>query len=215
LPQPTDQRLEAVRALLASLGRARALGLAPDLDPVRGLLPRAWPDPDQEERAALVLADPYLAHTMLWRTLALGWRGNPNHLRPLDRDGRRLAQDLLTFLDQHARLRSGLTNLVDWPGRGLPAQVLLADAGWCDLCGECCCHCGTVPTPPPGVDYPAFFYHLAAGQGLAPQPYCPFLFQTLGRPLFFCGLHPIKPLACRAFDQRDCDRGRPHRAYRS
>jgi hypothetical protein len=35
----------------------------------------------------------------------------------------------------------------------------------------------------------------------------------LGRPLFFCGLHPIKPLACRGFDQDDCQRGRPGRGY--
>lgn len=209
-----DKRLEAIHALLTNLGRARALSLPPDLDPVREFMPRIWPDPDQEERAALVLADPYLAHTMLWRTLALGFRGNPNHLRPLDRDGHRLAEDLLTFLDQHARLRAALADLVDWPGHGLPAAALLQDGEWCDLCGECCCHCGTVPTPPPGVDYPAFFCHLAAGQGLTPQPYCPFLFQTLGRPLFFCGLHPIKPVACRVFGERDCARGRPGRGYR-
>lgn len=210
----TDRRLEATRELLTSLGRARALGLPPDLKPVRKILASVWPDSELRQRAAAALADPYLAHTMLWRTFVLGWRGNPNHLRPLDQDGQRLSTDLLTFLGQHTRLRAGLTGLVDWPRRGLPAEVLLTDADWCDLCGECCCHCGTVPTPPLGVDYPAFFYHLAAGEGLTPQPYCPFLFQSLGRPLFFCGLHPIKPLACRAFDQRDCARGRPHRAYR-
>lgn len=214
MPHQPDHRLEAARQLLTSLGRARALGLPPDLNPVRDLLPRVWPDPGQRERASQVLADPHLAHTMLWRTLALGFRGNPNHLRPLDRDGRRLAEDLLAFLGQHARLRAGLIGRVDWPSQGVPAATLLAEPGWCDLCGECCCHCGTVPTPPPGVDYPAFFYHLAAGEGLSPQPYCPFLFQTLGRPLFFCGLHPIKPVACTAFDRQDCARGRPGRGYR-
>ncbi len=214
MPQQTDHRLQAVHDLLTDLGRARALGLSPDLAPVREVLPRVWPDGGQRERATQVLSDPYLAHTMLWRTLVLGFRGNPNHLRPLDRDGRRLAEDLLVFLGQHARLRAGLVGRVDWPAHGLPAATLLQDGDWCDLCGECCCHCGTVPTPPAGVDYPAFFYHLAAGEGLSPQPYCPFLFQTLGRPLFFCGLHPIKPVACSVFDRQDCARGRPGRGYR-
>jgi hypothetical protein len=64
------------------------------------------------------------------------------------------------------------------------------------------------------VDYPAFFHHALAGETLFPQPFCPFLFQALDRPLFFCGLHPIKPLACQRFDQKDCQLGRAGRGYR-
>jgi hypothetical protein len=148
---------------------------------------------------------------MLWRTLGQGMRGNIHHLRPRDRHGARLAQDLLACLRLHTRLWEDLPARVDWPAAGLKAASLVGDGGWCDLCGQCCCHCGVVPAPPAGVDYPAHWYHVLAGEAVTPQPYCAFLCQALGRPLFFCGLHPVKPRPCRDFDRVACQRGLPTR----
>ncbi len=208
--QPPDPCL----TLLSDLGRERALGGGISLQRARPLAARVWHDSGEVELAVAALCDPYLALTMLWRTLALGLRGNPVHPRPRDPAGPALTADLLAFLRLHLRLRGDLPALVDWPAGGLDHRQLHGDGGWCDLCGECCCHAGTVPTPPPGVEYPAYWYHALAGSTLHPQPFCPFLFQAQGLPMFFCALHPIKPLACGRFGQGDCRRGRPHRGYR-
>lgn len=199
--------------LLEALGRERALGGLIDQGRAEPLAARVWPGPQEAATAARALCDPYLALTMLWRTLALGLRGNPIHPRPRGLPDSRLAQDLLAFLSLHLRIRADLPALVDWPAGGLDHGQLDGDGGWCDLCGECCCHAGTVPSTPEGTRYPAYWYHALSGETLYPQPFCPFLFQARGKPLFFCALHPIKPLACRRFDQADCRRGRPHRGY--
>lgn len=203
--------------LLENLGRARALGQAVTPELAAPLVERLWQAPPERQQALQALGDPYLALTMLWRVLALGLRGNPLHPRPRDQEGQGLARDLLAFLRLHLRIRSDLPALVAWPEDGLDFRELNGDGGWCDLCGQCCCHAGTVPTAPPGVEYPAYWYHALAGSSLYPQPFCPFLFQARELPLFFCGLHPIKPLACSRFDQADCARGlaqrggyRPH-----
>lgn len=197
--------------LLVQAGQTRAAGVLPGHKDMLAAARALWPD--EAEEAAQALVDPYLAATMLWRTLDQGFRGNPNHLRPRDTHGPRLTRDLLILLKLHLRIKNALPGLVDWPQAGQPALDLVGDGGWCDLCGQCCCHCGTVPTPPEDVRYPPWFYHALAGEALHPQPYCPFLFQALERPLFFCGLHPIKPIACRRFDRDDCERGRPGRGY--
>ena len=197
--------------LLSRAGETRASGRLPDPESVLPQAGALWPD--HVDQAVQALIDPYLAATMLWRTLGQGFRGNPNHLRPRDDDGPRLSRDLLAILQLHLRIRCDLAGLVDWPVGGQPAGELVGDGGWCDLCGQCCCHCGTVPTAKPGIDYPAWFYHAIAGEALHPQPYCPFLFQALEEPLFFCALHPIKPIACSRFDRADCERGLPGRGY--
>lgn len=207
--------LTACQDLLTDLGRARALGQSADVAGQADQIQAIWPRIEDQASARAALADPYLALTMLWRTLALGFRGNPRHLRPVDRDGAVLAADLLTMLKNHLRIRRALPDLVSWPAEGQSAGDLVGDGGWCDLCGECCCHNGTVPNPPPGVDYPAFFHHLLAGSGVLPQPFCPFLFQARDRPVFFCAIHPIKPVACSRFGAPDCRRGRPGRSYRA
>lgn len=208
---PRDALLAACLNLLEDLGASRARGGPPAPALASRLAATVWPDPAQAAEAAQALTHPYLALTMLWRTLGQGMRGNPHHLRPRDADGARLAGDLLAILRVHTRLWRDLPGLVSWPAAGVAADSLVGDGGWCDLCGQCCCHCGVVPAPPPGVDYPAYWYHLLAGEAVAAQPFCVFLFQALGRPLFFCGLHPVKPLPCSVFDRADCERGRPGR----
>lgn len=212
-PQEDPTLPAACQALLAQLGRERALGGSIEPQRARPLAALVWSQPQEVEQAVAALCEPYLALTMLWLTLGLGLRGNPHHPRPRQEQGAPLTRDLLAFLRLHLRLRADLPALVDWPPDGLPHQELHGDGGWCDLCGRCCCHGGTVPTPPPGVDYPAYWYHALAGATLLPQPFCPFLFQARGLPMFFCGLHPIKPLACRDFDQNHCRRGRPQRGH--
>ncbi len=205
--------LDRCRDLLTTLGGRRAKGGPPPANLARPLVEAVWPGEPEQRDALAALASPFVALTMLERTLARGFRGNPGHLRPADDQGERLASDLLAFLRLHLRITAELPALVAWPPAGVPAADLAGDGGWCDLCGQCCCHCGTVPTPPDGTDYPPWFHHAIAGDSLWPQPFCPFLFQALGQPRFFCGLHPIKPLACSRFGRADCDRGRPGRGF--
>jgi hypothetical protein len=208
---PDDALLAACLNLLTNLGQRRARGGPPSLEEARALAAAVWPGPAGHEAAAQALSHPYLASTMLWRTLGQGMRGNPHHLRSRDADGGRLAGDLLALLRLHTRLWEDLPARVQWPAGGVAADTLVGDGGWCDLCGQCCCHCGVVPAPPAGVDYPAHWYHILAGEAVAPQPFCAFLFQALGQPLFFCGLHPIKPRPCSDFGRADCERGLPTR----
>ena len=205
---PINPILDRLSGFLKKVAEARTMGAAIDSSWLEAECTELWP---REKGAAVAaLTDPFLAVTMLKRVID-GFRGNPHHLRPLDTDGVRLAADLLTHFRMHLRLRRGLDGLVDWPAYGLPGGDLEGAGGWCDLCGECCVHCGTVPNTPPGVDYPAYFYHAISGGWLSPQFFCPFLFETRDSGLFFCGLHPVKPLSCSRFDLEDCERGRPGR----
>lgn len=201
-------------ALLENLSGLRSEGRCITKEHALCLLAPIWPLPEARLAAAKALSDSFLAVTMLWRTLGQGFRGNPLHPRPRDTNGPRLAADLLAVLRLHLKIRADLPALVAWPASGVAADSLEGDGGWCDLCGHCCCHAGTVSTPPAGVEYPSYFHHALAGETLFPQPYCPFLFQSLERPLFFCGLHPVKPLACRLFDEKDCHRGKKSRGFR-
>jgi hypothetical protein len=202
--------LEAILAFLADLSRQREEGRLPRPGQVARAACAWWPE---VEAGALgrALGHPLAPVTMLWRVLGQGVRGNPLHPRRRDRDGVRLAQDLAGWAKLFNRIMTDLPARVPWPSDGVPASSLEGDGGWCDLCGLCCAHAGTAPHPPDGVEYPAYWYHALAGQTLWPQPFCPFLFQTTERVNFFCGLHPIKPLACRRFDQADCQRGLPNR----
>lgn len=208
-----DVLLAACAELLTTLSAIRSAGGPPPAAQATPLVEAVWAEPAQRTDALKALASPYLPLNMLESTLVRGFRGNPNHLRPRDENGPRLASDLLAFFRLHLRIMAALPTLVDLPPGGVPANDLHGDGGWCDLCGQCCCHCGTVSTAPDTVRYPPWFYHAIAGEPLWPQPFCPFLAQTLSQPRFFCAIHPIKPLACSRFDQADCQRGRPGRGY--
>ena len=210
-----DKIISPCLSLLQKLAGLRADGRTVSTEKVLSLLGPVWPFPEARLAAARALSDPFLAVTMLWRTLGQGFRGNPLHPRPRDTGGPRLAAALLAILRLHLKIRTDLPALVAWPETGVAADSLAGDGGWCDLCGQCCCHAGTVPTPPAGVDYPPYFHHALAGETAYPQPYCPFLFQTNDRTLFFCGLHPLKPLACRRFAETDCRKGRGGRGFRA
>lgn len=204
-----DDRLAALQGLLRQAAQARLSGgpREPDLE----LISLAWSDESDRQTAAQALADPYLAVGLLVQTLINGFRGNPLHRRPLDDDPDRLADDLAAIFRLHLRLRAELPGRVDWPEDGVSGLGIVGDGGWCDLCGRCCCHMGTVPHPPPGVDYPAWWYHALAGETIDCQPLCPFLFQARDAEVYLCSIHPIKPQACRNFDRADCERGRGFR----
>lgn len=203
-------------ALLSELAELRAAGRLPGAAQARAWCAALGLEPGDNEAVAQALMDPYLPAGMLHQVLVQGFRGNPLHPRPRDADDQRLASDLTAYLrlfprlrrDQDARPELGL------PPGGLASTDLVGDGGWCDLCGQCCAHGGTAPNSPPGVDYPPYWYYALAGETLYPQPFCPFLVQTVDIPSFFCAIHPIKPLACSRFDRADCDRGRPHRGIR-
>jgi hypothetical protein len=192
--------------LLIDLGLARTKS-KPDYRLFSGQVRAIWPETFEADTILEGIQSPYVAWTMLYRTLARGFRGNPLHPRPLDQDMPKLRADILAFVKLHLRIQKHLPKLIPWPKQGLDADQLIGDGGWCDLCGQCCCHAGTVPHPPKGIDYPPFFHYALAGETLYPQPFCPFLFQAMGQPAFFCGLHPIKPVACSRFDKSDCERG--------
>ncbi|MBW2247920.1 MAG: YkgJ family cysteine cluster protein [Deltaproteobacteria bacterium] len=82
----------------------------------------------------------------------------------------------------------------------------LPSGHWCNLCGVCCQIGGILPDPPTGVVYPDHWVGLLSGDTLENQQLCPFLFQYLGEPRFFCAIHNIKPVTCRVFDREDCRR---------
>lgn len=211
MPRNQDRPGSEALELLAELSQLRLLGRTLDQPRLEKACAGLWPEPAEQDLALRALQDPFLALTMLWRTLGQGFRGNPLHPRPHPSQGQRLIQDLMAFFRLHLRLRGDLAGRVDWPQAGVPASALRGSGGWCDLCGECCAHAGTVPTPPTGITYPPYWYHALAGHTLYPQPFCPFLFQSRQGAVFFCSIHPIKPLACRDFDATDCQRGRPGR----
>ncbi|MCB2188176.1 MAG: hypothetical protein KQJ78_17290 [Deltaproteobacteria bacterium] len=210
---PGDELLALAREFLAAVGPARAAGAPLEPSAFAAWPARLWPgDPAAQvaaqDAARAGLADPYLPWTRLWEVLALGHRGNPLHPRPRDTQGPRLVRDLAAYLTLFRRLRADLTGPLALPARGLAFGELAPDeGGWCDFCGRCCCHAGTVPTPPPGVRYPGWWYAALAGETLFPQPFCPFLLQTRDRPAYFCAIHPVKPVACRSFGPRLCATG--------
>ncbi len=87
----------------------------------------------------------------------------------------------------------------------LDAQKHTLPSGqWCTLCGVCCQIGGVPPAPPAGIRYPDHWYTYLAGGAMDNQQLCPFLFQYFGEPFFFCGIHHVKPMGCRSFDEEDC-----------
>jgi len=83
-------------------------------------------------------------------------------------------------------------------------RYALPNDQWCSFCGICCQVGGVPATAPAGILYPDHWLRYLAGDGMVNQQSCPFLFQLLGEPLFFCSIHSIKPLSCRAFGEEDC-----------
>jgi hypothetical protein len=75
---------------------------------------------------------------------------------------------------------------------------------WCRMCGTCCQIGGIPPGPPPGICYPDRWHSFLSGLAVDNQQLCPFLFQYFGESFYFCGIHHIKPTACRTFDHQDC-----------
>lgn len=156
-----------------------------------------------------VLVDPYFPLTMLTQTVFADVTGmrfyinkNRSDLEPI------LARELLEWTKAFHRIRQDIQNFFDFrtitcipvDGKRHP----LPDGHWCTLCGVCCQIGGVPPNPPPGITYPDHWYTLLSGKTLENQQLCPFLFQYFGEPIFFCGIHNVKPLACRQFDQKDC-----------
>jgi Fe-S-cluster containining protein len=46
------------------------------------------------------------------------------------------------------------------------------------------------------------------------QKYCPFLFELPGKALYFCAIHNVKPMTCRAYTLEECLKSHPDMARR-
>jgi hypothetical protein len=155
------------------------------------------------------LVDPYFPLGMLSQTLfadVVGMRFFINKRRPdLERG---LTSEFAEWAAAFVRIRRDIQALFDpetitcIPINGIRHR--LPSGQWCNLCGVCCQIGGVPPEPPPGILYPPHWYGFLAGETVANQQLCPFLFQHFGEPHFFCAIHHIKPIACRQFGLEDC-----------
>jgi hypothetical protein len=153
------------------------------------------------------LQDPFFPLTLFCRY----------HLRPRAEgrvDVARAAQDLGHLAGMFLKIRRDIDRCFD------QARVTCLDLGgdalqeivrdsWCSLCGECCHLAGTVPDPPKPLRYPGYWYRYIAGDGPLLQRFCPFLFELPPKRLFFCSIHEVKPLTCRAYGRDNCEEKHP------
>jgi hypothetical protein len=157
------------------------------------------------------LSDPYFPIGMLEQTIfadVVGMRFFINKKRwdiePV------LARELVEFASVFLKIRHDIQILFDpititcIPLDGIRHH--LPSDQWCNLCGVCCQIGGLPPDPPAEIVYPDHWFSFLSGETLKNQQLCPFLFQYFGEPRFFCAIHNIKPLTCRAFDLKDCRR---------
>jgi hypothetical protein len=80
-----------------------------------------------------------------------------------------------------------------------------ANAAYCDHCGACCEIASGLPEFPREVPIPSHWQHVF-GQGLGRwHRFCPFLWEDRLTGHSLCAIHPWRPLACRAFEQEECD----------
>jgi hypothetical protein len=157
------------------------------------------------------LPDPYFPLGMIEQTIfadVVGMRFFINKRRP-DLEPI-LCRELVEWASAFLKIRQDIQTLFD-PNTVTCIPVdgtrhRLPSGQWCNLCGVCCQIGGIPPDPPSGVVYPDHWSGLLSGEALENQQVCPFLFQHFGEPYFFCAIHNIKPLTCRAFDRKDCRR---------
>lgn len=176
------------------------------------LLHRLLSRPDVADHAPILkaaLLDPYFPLGMLERTLFAHVTGmrfyidkDRPELQPL------LVRDLVEFAEAFLRIREDFSTIfshtplpaLPWDGcsPGPPPGQ------WCRMCGTCCQIGGVPAVAPQRVIYPGHWKEFLEGTRLANQQLCPFLFQSPGTAVHFCSIHPIKPVACSAFDAEDC-----------
>lgn len=198
-----------VRAAHRAGETSALLGKSPWMDPFLDRL-LSWPGAAPYApilKAALL--DPYFPLGMLERTLfahVTGMRFYLNKdrpdLQPL------LVRDLVEFAGAFLQIRKDLAVLC----RRMPLLSPPLDGRtheqpseqWCRMCGTCCQIGGVPAVAPQGMSYPPHWRELLEGTRLTNQQLCPFLFQSPGSAHHFCSIHPIKPIACRAFDAEDC-----------
>jgi len=119
------------------------------------------------------------------------------------------ARDLFTLGSMFLRIRKDIdryfgNHAVTCVNLNGDAFQRLPSGQWCSFCGECCELPGTVPDPPDSVTYPGYWYAYIAGDGPMVQRFCPFLFELPPQSRYFCSIHSIKPLTCRAYGEEQC-----------
>ena len=202
--------------LFRSFARARQRQLnecaSKEQNSVNGLLDQMLCRCSSEPNSAILrqaLLDPYFPLEMLAKTLFSdvdGMRFYINKSR-LDLEPV-LVSELVDWSKAFVRIRADIERFSD--PKSITCIPLddrrhaLPTNQWCTLCGVCCQIGGVPPTPPPEISYPENWYAYLSGGAVGNQQLCPFLFQYFGEPFFFCGIHHVKPLSCRDFDEEDC-----------
>jgi hypothetical protein len=178
-----------------------------DLPEVARGIGALFEDAHLEQSVCSALQDPFFPFTLFCKYhLALGNEGcvdvarSARDLALLSRMFLKIRRDINRYFD-HANV-----TCVDLQGGAL--QKVPPDQ-WCSFCGECCHLTGTVPDPPSAVRYPGYWYRYIAGDGPLLQKFCPFLFELPPQELFFCSIHQVKPLTCRAYGKSDCQERHP------
>jgi hypothetical protein len=135
-----------------------------------------------------------------------GWQRLP--LRSRTGSARRLLLERSRFfLEVKAWREDGRLLLAAPP---VPAEPVVTSQGldmatYCDHCGACCEIASGLPEFHGGTPVPSRWQHVF-GQGLGRwHRFCPFLWEDRSTRHSLCAIHPWRPLACRAFEQDECD----------
>lgn len=145
----------------------------------------------------------FMARNLWMLTTEPGWRRLPSRLRRvftlhllLQRS--RFFLEVATWRTAHdsALVVSTVSTLT-------PEDTAIA--GYCDHCGQCCEIASGLADFPEGIRIPTHWMGVF-GQGLGHwHRFCPFLWEDQLKGHSFCAIHPWRPLACRAFEEEECD----------
>ncbi len=168
-----------------------------------------YPVESAAARVRRALLEPYFPLGMLAQTLFADVRGMRFYINKRRPDLESvLTDELSAWCEIFLRIREDIETLYDpmtvtcIPLDGEKHQ--LPTDQWCTLCGRCCQVGGVPATSPTGVRYPDRWLRYVTGGEMENQQLCPFLLQNFGEPFYFCAIHNIKPVGCRAFGEQDC-----------
>jgi hypothetical protein len=148
----------------------------------------------------------FFARNLEILTAEPGWQRLPVRSRRIS-TLRLLLERNCFFLEVKAwrEARSALLAGPPVPAESVVATKRLDMAAYCDHCGACCEIASGLPEFPQAVSIPSRWQHVF-GRGLGRwHRFCPFLWEDRSNGHSLCAIHPWRPLACRAFEQDECD----------